>query len=200
LQVLVSIQSLILVPDPYFNEPGWQAYKGTPQGDRGDASYNKNIRKETLTHCISKFLKDAVSERLTDYPEFADVMVKHFREKKSALEQQAHKWAEMDSALSELSNQVVRDLRSLVCMQKGNSKPAAVPILRAQRPSSTPAFFEVNNVVEILDDDDPRAAKRFALRHLNSNDVIDVDDDEDVKLPAKENVSAAVANDVIEID
>ena len=32
LQVLVSIQSLILVSDPYFNEPGYERSRGTPHG------------------------------------------------------------------------------------------------------------------------------------------------------------------------
>merc|ERR1719242_959798 len=31
LQVAISIQSLIFVPEPYFNEPGWERYMGTTQ-------------------------------------------------------------------------------------------------------------------------------------------------------------------------
>ena len=34
LQVLVSIQSLILVPTPFFNEPGYESQIGTPRGDQ----------------------------------------------------------------------------------------------------------------------------------------------------------------------
>ncbi|EOD17738.1 hypothetical protein EMIHUDRAFT_57763, partial [Emiliania huxleyi CCMP1516] len=33
LQVLMSVQALILVPDPFFNEPGYERIRGTPQGD-----------------------------------------------------------------------------------------------------------------------------------------------------------------------
>ena len=33
LQVIVSIQSLILVPQPYFNEPSFEQDMGTPMGD-----------------------------------------------------------------------------------------------------------------------------------------------------------------------
>lgn len=43
LQVLVSIQSLILVPDPYFNEPGYQSSKGTSSGDALSRAYNHNL-------------------------------------------------------------------------------------------------------------------------------------------------------------
>jgi hypothetical protein len=34
LQVLVSVLGLVLVPEPYFNEPGYLAEKGTELGDQ----------------------------------------------------------------------------------------------------------------------------------------------------------------------
>jgi len=39
-QVLVSIQSLILVPEPYFNEPGYEQEIGTEAGEKHSAEYN----------------------------------------------------------------------------------------------------------------------------------------------------------------
>ena len=45
----MSVQALILVPDPFFNEPGYERIRGTPQGDsqsRGtavDAGYGPVI-------------------------------------------------------------------------------------------------------------------------------------------------------------
>ncbi len=44
LQMLISIQSLILVPDPYFNEPGFQGSMHTPQGPASSKAYDRNIR------------------------------------------------------------------------------------------------------------------------------------------------------------
>merc|ERR1711871_1215185 len=41
LQVLMSIQALILVPDPFFNEPGFERNRGTPEGDRQSRHYNE---------------------------------------------------------------------------------------------------------------------------------------------------------------
>lgn len=32
MQVVVSIQGLILIPEPIYNEPGYEAMQGTPQG------------------------------------------------------------------------------------------------------------------------------------------------------------------------
>lgn len=40
-QVLVSIQSLILVPDPYFNEPGFEQDIGTEAGKKHSDDYNE---------------------------------------------------------------------------------------------------------------------------------------------------------------
>lgn len=42
LQVLVSIQGLILNAKPYFNEPGWAGMSGTPKGEASSLQYNEN--------------------------------------------------------------------------------------------------------------------------------------------------------------
>jgi len=52
IQVLVSIQSLILVPEPYFNEPGYDRTYGTAVGNRESLQYNENVFKNNLRHAI----------------------------------------------------------------------------------------------------------------------------------------------------
>lgn len=42
LQVLVSIQALILNEKPYFNEPGWACMKGTVNGENESRKYNES--------------------------------------------------------------------------------------------------------------------------------------------------------------
>lgn len=42
LQVLVSIQALILNENPYYNEPGYEASANTPHGQRKALEYNDN--------------------------------------------------------------------------------------------------------------------------------------------------------------
>jgi len=44
LQVLVSIQALILVEHPFFNEPGEELKSGTKEGVRRSCTYNQGIR------------------------------------------------------------------------------------------------------------------------------------------------------------
>jgi len=52
IQVLVSIQSLILVPEPYYNEPGYERNYGTTTGNRESHTYNENVFRNNLRHAI----------------------------------------------------------------------------------------------------------------------------------------------------
>ena len=81
LQVLLSIQSLILVPDPYFNEPGFEDNKGTKQGDSQSQAYNVTCRKQTMEVAIVRYL-----EKPDIYPEFEQVVRNHFTMKRHLID------------------------------------------------------------------------------------------------------------------
>ena len=51
-QVLVSIQSLILVQKPYYNEPGYERNYGTATGNRESHSYNEAVFRNNLRHAV----------------------------------------------------------------------------------------------------------------------------------------------------
>lgn len=57
LQVLVSTQSLILVAEPYFNEPGYERSRGTPSGKQNSQEYNANIRQATVKWAMLEQLR-----------------------------------------------------------------------------------------------------------------------------------------------
>lgn len=57
LQVIVSIQSLILVSDPYFNEPGYERWRNTPAGISASREYDANIRQMNVRWAIIETLK-----------------------------------------------------------------------------------------------------------------------------------------------
>ena len=46
--MLVSIQSLILVSEPYFNEPGYELTRGTPAGTLLSIEYDANIKQAAV--------------------------------------------------------------------------------------------------------------------------------------------------------
>ena len=58
LQVLNSIQSLILVDEPYFNEPGWEKQMHTESGKRKCFDYKDNIRLQTIKWAINNHIKN----------------------------------------------------------------------------------------------------------------------------------------------
>lgn len=53
LQVLVSLQGLVLVEEPYYNEPGHESDAGTEQGRQASALYNENARLLALRAALN---------------------------------------------------------------------------------------------------------------------------------------------------
>lgn len=81
LQVLVSIQSLIMVPDPFYNEPGFDARQSKNEADR----YNGSLRYHTLAVAMLRSLREPV-------PEFRSVIRTHFQTKKDEIRRQCQAW------------------------------------------------------------------------------------------------------------
>lgn len=77
-QVLISIQSLILVPEPYFNEPGFERSMGTPQGTARSQAYNLQVQRDNVRLAMLDALKTQQA-----FPEFAEVVAGHFRLRKA---------------------------------------------------------------------------------------------------------------------
>ena len=57
-QVLVSIQSLILVPEPFFNEPGYEQHIGTGYGNLKSLAYSANICTATVQWAMINQLRN----------------------------------------------------------------------------------------------------------------------------------------------
>ena len=85
LQVLVSIQSLILVPRPYFNEPSYEKQMGTPDGDARNAAYNAEVQKNNIKFGMLAQLKNP-------HPHFEEVIVNHFFMKKRSIMAECRQW------------------------------------------------------------------------------------------------------------
>lgn len=87
LQVLVSIQSLILVPEPYFNEPGFEREIGTPEGEQRSRAFSQPIREHTLRLAINQALRGDGFGRV-----FREVVALHFRAKREAVLATVESW------------------------------------------------------------------------------------------------------------
>ena len=86
LQVLISIQGLILVNEPYFNEPGYAGQKGTQAGRKSSRRYNEMVLLENL----------ASLTRLAENPPplFHNEVREHLNERWHILAKRLENWAE----------------------------------------------------------------------------------------------------------
>ncbi|XP_063984704.1 baculoviral IAP repeat-containing protein 6 isoform X2 [Diachasmimorpha longicaudata] len=85
LQVLVSIQSLILVPEPYFNEPGYERSRGTSSGAQSSQEYNANV-------CLATVKWAMLDQIVNPCPCFKEVIHTHFWIKRHEIVAQLESW------------------------------------------------------------------------------------------------------------
>jgi baculoviral IAP repeat-containing protein 6 len=85
LQVLVSIQSLILVEQPYFNEPGYERDMHTDKGKAANKAYNNNLEVQTIRLAMNEQIKNPP-------PGYEEVVKNHFRMKKETIINTTDKW------------------------------------------------------------------------------------------------------------
>lgn len=109
-QLLISVQSQILIEHPYFNEPGHERSYGTPSGMQASKDYNNNIRWYTMMHAVNDFLLNPNS-----YPEFSEVIKKHFTLKKDYMLKVYEQWAkEAYGNVKTCTNETFNNLKQLL--------------------------------------------------------------------------------------
>ena len=82
----MSIQSLILVSEPYFNEPGYERSRGTPAGTASSIEHDANIRQATVKWGMLELIKKPSIC-------FKDIIRKHFYLKRKEVKNQCESWA-----------------------------------------------------------------------------------------------------------
>lgn len=87
LQVIVSIQGLILVPEPYFNEAGFEKQKGSQSGKENSRMYNEMV--------VLKLVQ--AQTKLLQYPPpvFKDIIIEHFKRHAKGLLHRLDLWMEI---------------------------------------------------------------------------------------------------------
>mmetsp|Transcript_12872 Transcript_12872/g.31044 ORF Transcript_12872/g.31044 Transcript_12872/m.31044 type:complete len:482 (-) Transcript_12872:194-1639(-) len=86
-QVLVSIQGLILVDDPMYNEPGFDGIRGTAEGDNKSREHNEEIRLYTVRHAMIAHLKHP-------RPGVEALLSDHFRMQRHRVLREVLRWCE----------------------------------------------------------------------------------------------------------
>lgn len=106
LQVLVSIQSLIFIEDPYFNEPGFERSRGTEKGMINNYLYNDRIRYQNLRVAINNQIENPSKG-------FEDIIKYHFESKKYEILKTIEGWYKEYLELSKELNQKFTYLNKL---------------------------------------------------------------------------------------
>jgi len=87
LQVFVSIQGLILVSEPYFNEAGYEKQKGTQQGKENSRMYNEMA--------VLKLVQAMTNIVNTPYPIFKEEITAHLKQHAPKFLQRLESWLEL---------------------------------------------------------------------------------------------------------
>uniref|UniRef100_A0A182RXB8 UBC core domain-containing protein n=1 Tax=Anopheles funestus TaxID=62324 RepID=A0A182RXB8_ANOFN len=90
LQVIVSIQGLILVAEPYFNEAGYEKLRGSQQGKENSRMYNEMVLLK---------LVQSMSKLMSNPPEvFRDQILTHFHACGQRMYHRLKTWMELSNA------------------------------------------------------------------------------------------------------
>ncbi|XP_055849061.1 (E3-independent) E2 ubiquitin-conjugating enzyme UBE2O [Episyrphus balteatus] len=117
LQVIVSIQGLILVAEPYFNEAGYEKQRGTQQGTENSRMYNE-MAIIKLVQATTKLLSNPP-------PIFREQIVEHFKKNGLAMYNRIKGWME----LSQIANTPDTEQQSFI----SNDVAPDFPLVPASR-------------------------------------------------------------------
>ncbi|KAK9500379.1 hypothetical protein O3M35_001657 [Rhynocoris fuscipes] len=87
LQVIVSIQGLILVNEPYFNEAGYEKQKGTQQGRENSRMYNEMV--------VLKLVQAMTKLVVNPPPLFREEINQHFKQHANKLYERLESWLDL---------------------------------------------------------------------------------------------------------
>ena len=107
LQVLVSIQSLILVEQPFFNEPGYEREMNTPMGKKRSDDYNEEREPHTINLAMINMIMNPPKG-------FEEVVSTHFRMKKEEIIAKTLIWEQRSTKHTQLISTYRKDLLKLL--------------------------------------------------------------------------------------
>jgi ubiquitin-protein ligase len=84
-QVIISIQSLILVDEPFYNEPGYEQKKDDQYIKDQSFMYNDNIRFQSVKYGMIEMIKNPL-------PSYETFIKQHFKFKKDEIITTVEKW------------------------------------------------------------------------------------------------------------
>lgn len=101
-QVLLSLQSMVFISDPYFNEPAYEGMRGTSEGSASSLKYNSEIWLNSIRYAM-------IDQLRRPRPGFEEAIRSHFRLLRWRIMKQCAQWLEAAHALDPLFQRRLRD-------------------------------------------------------------------------------------------
>jgi len=115
LQLLMSIQAIIMSEEVYFNEPGFEGEQGTPEGERKNEAYSNVVRLGNI--------KYAMIGQIRNPPKgFETVVRRHFYLKKDEILKEVKSWIDLADKNEASYNGIVYDHNNNWCKQFKENK------------------------------------------------------------------------------
>eukprot|EP00331_Platyophrya_macrostoma_P026761 CAMPEP_0176444574 /NCGR_PEP_ID=MMETSP0127-20121128/23147_1 /TAXON_ID=938130 /ORGANISM="Platyophrya macrostoma, Strain WH" /LENGTH=2633 /DNA_ID=CAMNT_0017830115 /DNA_START=51 /DNA_END=7953 /DNA_ORIENTATION=- len=115
LQILVSIQSLIMTEDVYFNEPGYEGTKGSTEGDLLNEGYSNIVKWANVKYAMTEVIRNP-------YPWFKEVCQIHFYLKKDMILEEVGTWITAAKTTTGQYTGLVSSHNSSICSQFSSSQ------------------------------------------------------------------------------
>lgn len=113
LQVLVSIQALILNEKPYFNEPGWAGSAGSATGERNSKKYSEDVFLLSLKTMVYTMRKPPMH--------YYEIVVGHFCERAQYILKACEAYIEKGVPVGSFTIEAVQEVK-----RKGRKKKCAL--------------------------------------------------------------------------
>jgi ubiquitin-protein ligase len=157
-QVLLSIQTQLLVEEPYFNEPGNEARRGTPVGTESAIRYNLVLQLATLRHAILAQLKDPPMG-------LEEICLRHFGLCRRRIVVQARRWMleakKSKSTLYPRFERAYLELATILAAKFTNGSPSLPPC-----ESDVEALEKLNAPMKGVSEKKERAKPRVIPRRV----------------------------------
>ena len=117
LQVLISIQSIIMTEEVYYNEPGYESTKHQKDAQMLNEGYSNIVKYANVKFAMTEALKNPA-------PWFKDIIEVHFYLKKDAILEDCNKWIEQAKTTDGKYSGLVSSHNSTWCSLFSGSKLA----------------------------------------------------------------------------
>ena len=107
MQIMISIQSIVMNADPYFNEPGYERSYGTESGMKSSREYNHPIRLHNMKLAMLDMIRNPTQG-------FENAILTHFRLKTNYIKETCAKWV---SEAPQKSSKEFKEIYNSLCCE-----------------------------------------------------------------------------------